>query len=113
MSDQTNINQPNDSQRENNQVNILVKLADISVSLATNAEVVNNMKGNISEIKSDIKDIKTRYINFEQHKVLCDSNVDHETRLRVIETNITRILTWGSAAVLAMAILEFVINKYL
>lgn len=37
---------------------------------------------------------------------------DHETRVRTLETNITRVLTWGTVGVLALNIIMFVIAKF-
>lgn len=38
---------------------------------------------------------------------------DHEDRIRINTGRITQILTWGSAALIALGILEFVINLLL
>lgn len=36
---------------------------------------------------------------------------DHEKRIRALEVTVTRIVTWGSAGVLALGIAEFLISK--
>lgn len=37
---------------------------------------------------------------------------DHETRIRSNEKNITKILTWGTAAISVLGIIEFLLNRY-
>jgi hypothetical protein len=109
MADQTN---NFDNSGVNNSGNIMKELSDIKTSLAVNTSETQNIKDTLAEVKADVKEMKKNYINQEQHKVLCDSNTDHETRIRGNETNITRIMTWGSALVVVIGILEFVINKF-
>ena len=38
---------------------------------------------------------------------------DHEARIRVLETNQTRILTWGTAALFALGVAEFLVSYWL
>lgn len=38
---------------------------------------------------------------------------DHETRLRVLESSVTKVITWGAAGVLILGIAEFIIGKFL
>ena len=93
--------------------NIMKELSDIKTSLAVNTSETQNIKETVNEVKKDIKEIKTSYITQEQHKILCDSANDHEIRIRSNEKNITQILTWGSAAIILVGILEFVIQTYI
>lgn len=106
MSDQIN-NTNSDSKG-----NVMKELSDIKSSLAVNTSETQNIKGSIAEIKSDIREIKTKFVNQEQHKVLTDCIADHELRLRADETSITRIMTWGSALILLIGIIEFIISKF-
>lgn len=39
-------------------------------------------------------------------------NDDHEVRIRVLEKGQTQILTWGSAAMVAMTIAQFVLGHF-
>ena len=91
---------------------ILKELSDIKASLAVNTNETQNIKLSISEIKTDVRDIKTNAVTQEQYKGLLEMLKDHEERLRVAETKLTRILTWGSAALLVLGILEFIINRF-
>lgn len=38
---------------------------------------------------------------------------DHEKRIRVLETSITKVMTWGTAGILLIGVIEFIINKFL
>ena len=73
-------------------------------------------------VRNDIKDIRDntagRLIRVEQEKldrsefnrIQAESLTvegDHETRLRLAEKQITRILTWGSAGLLLLGLIEF------
>ncbi len=110
MADLNNINQ---SEEKIGNSNVMKELSDIKSSLAVNTSETQNIKGSIVEIKADIREIKTKYVNFEQHKVLQDVTSDHEARLRVVEINLTRVMTYGTALILLLGVLEFIINKFL
>ncbi len=43
----------------------------------------------------------------EMRKDLSTQVADHEARIRSLEQNVTRILTWGSAAIVILGVLEF------
>ena len=58
--------------------------------------------------KLNMKDSYTELYKKDSDKV----HEDLEKRLRNVESVIVRIVTWGSAAMLALGILEFVINHY-
>lgn len=92
--------------------NIMRELSGIKSSLAVQTSETVNIKESIAEIKVDIKEIKTGYITADQHRTLTDCTEDHESRLRTVETNITRILTWGTAFVVLAGIVEFLIQKF-
>ena len=104
--EQTNINQPDSQGSQNNQGNILRELSDIKTSIGINTEATNNMKENISEIKVDLKEIKNNAVTQEQHLVLSKCIDDHENRIRLNDTSITRIMTWGAALLLLLGIIE-------
>jgi hypothetical protein len=70
----------------------------------------------VDQIQADVTTLKnqgTLYVTQADHKAVCEIQQDHESRLRKDETNITRILTWGSAGIVILAIVEFIINKFL
>lgn len=39
-------------------------------------------------------------------------NDDHEGRIRILEKGQTQILTWGSAGMVALTVVQFVISHY-
>jgi len=91
---------------------ILKELSDIKASLAVNTSETANIKITIGEIKADIREIKTKTVSQEQHKELADVVSDHEGRIRSNETNITRVLTFGTVCLIILGLLEFVLTKY-
>ena len=92
--------------------NIMRELSGIKSSLAVQTSETVNIKESIAEIKIDIKEIKSGYITMEQHRVLTDCTSDHENRLRSVENSITKILTWGSALVVGVGIIEYLIDRF-
>lgn len=81
----------------------------------------------MDELKTDIKELSdgttTRITNLENGKLnTCDSYPvlykvavekmfdDHENRIRINTIKITQIMTWGSAAIIAIGIAEFLLN---
>ena len=115
MSDQ--INNQNPENQGNNQGNILRELSDIKTSLATNTEATNNMKDNITEIKADIKDIKTKYITFEQHKELTEKTKDQGCDIEELksfrDTLNGKVWGIGMAAGAIMSILGIIVDYLL
>lgn len=66
-------------------------------------DLLITMHEQIRGLKDDIKEIKDG---------TSLTLADHETRLRKSENSITRIMTWGSAGVLLLGILEFIISNF-
>ena len=102
----------NNNMGNNNQGNIMKELSDIKESLATNTAETKNIKESLAEVKADVKEMRNNYITQQQHQELVVCKNDHEIRLRDTEKNVTRILTWGSALVVLIGIIEFILNKY-
>ncbi len=94
------------------EITILKELSDIKASLAVNTSETQNIKGTISEIKVDIRDIKTNAVTQDQFKTVVESHADHEKRIRVLEVNVTKILTWGTIGLALIGIIQFVLSKY-
>ena len=92
--------------------NIMRELSIIKSSLAVQTSETVNIKESIGEIKMDIKEIKSNYINQEQHKALMTDVSDHEERIRNNSENITKIKTWGSAMIVIIGIIEFILMKF-
>lgn len=87
------------------------------------------LKSRMEDIRNDIKDLKdntTKRIDVLESSKLdvkdCyatlykkdveQTNSDHETRIRLIETNITKILTYGSIGIVLLGVIEGVILKF-
>jgi hypothetical protein len=52
------------------------------------------------------------FVTQTEHNEVIKVTTDHETRIRIIETNVTRIVTWGTALVIFVGILEFLIRQF-
>jgi hypothetical protein len=81
----------NNNTNEGTNSNIMRELSGIKSSLAVQTAETVNIKGIIGEIKSDIKEIKTGYINQEQHKTLVDCIAEHNLKIASIETRASEL----------------------
>lgn len=61
----------------------------------------------VEDAKLDIKD-SYQFIYKKNVDAVCQ---DHENRIRGTETNVTRILTWGSALLVLLGVVQFFIAK--
>ena len=61
----------------------------------------------VEDAKLDIKD-SYQFIYKKNVDAVCQ---DHENRIRSTETNVTRILTWGSALLILLGVVQFFIAK--
>jgi len=86
---------------------ILKELSDIKSSLAVNTSETANIKNHITEIKTDIKDIKALYVTQSEYKSGRDLANDHETRLRTLESRVWKAI--GALAILQIVILPIVL----
>lgn len=110
------------------------KGADDHDSLTTLIGSVSTLNDRLTEkfdeLKLDIKDLKDgissrvtileneklniRYSYPVLYKVAVEKTLDdYESRIRINTGKITQIMTWGSAGVVALGILEFILNKLL
>jgi uncharacterized Ntn-hydrolase superfamily protein len=99
----------------------------ISSAAATALTVTKSANGNdhdllqrldqkVDQIQSDVSDLKkdkSVLVNQTEHSEVVKCVNDHETRIRYAEKSITKILTWGSVAVVLIGIIEFVLNLYI
>lgn len=95
----------------------LIKSTAETTAMALN---IQYMQRDISEIKQGQKENATKLeqalqeINLKDEQYIKKEQFnDHETRLRSAEVNITKILTWGSIAIVVLGIAEFMLNQYL
>lgn len=95
-----------------NQGNIMKELSDIKTSLAVNTETTSNIKESVNDVKGVVKEMQRNYITQDQHNVLVIGAKDHETRIRKVETGVTKILTWGSIGVFGLAIIDILLRIY-
>jgi hypothetical protein len=56
--------------------------------------------------------LDTRYTTVEEHAVVVGIQVDHEKRIRIVETAVTKILNWGVVAMITLGILETLFLRY-
>jgi hypothetical protein len=78
-------------------------------------DLLQRLDTKVDLIQSDITELKkqnTVYVNQTEHNEVVKIQVDHEQRIRNLETSNTRILTWGSMAIIAVGILETVLTIY-
>lgn len=73
---------------------------------------INTKLGQIQEDVTLLKNQDKQNVTQEQHQAVCTKADDHEVRIRSNETNITKIMTYGTAGVILLGIIEFVLNKY-
>lgn len=57
--------------------------------------------------------LDSKYTTIDEHKVVVGIQTDHETRIRNNEVSITKIMSYGSALIVFVGILEFLISKIL
>ena len=65
------------------------ELSDIKSNLAVNSSETINIKNSITEIKTDIREIKNNGVTQEQHKDLIKNLDEKEIRITVLESSKT------------------------
>lgn len=77
---------------------------------------IGRIKDDIKEIKDTLKGIGTTYatVGALNTHVTEDTRIlgDHETRVRSLEQQITRIMTWGSIALVGVTLIQIALNFY-
>lgn len=97
-------------------------IRDVANNDRNNATRINDLKADIKEIKdgttSRIEHLESDKLNTRDsysvlYKTAVDEiQVDHEKRIRAIETRITQIITVGSVLSFLLTIAMFVLNYY-
>jgi len=76
-------------------------------------DLLIELKVQMSGLKEDIKELGNK--TEAQVKVMSEGTVidlsDHEKRIRELEKSVTRILTYGSAIIIVLTLLEFLLTK--
>jgi hypothetical protein len=94
--------------------------ASTAVALATKTAettaIISNdiswMKKSLIGIENKLNEMDKAFVTSTQHAEVLRVQEDHENRIRSNETSITRILTWGSALILLLGIVEFLLNMF-
>lgn len=79
-----------------------------------------DMKTGFDEVKKSLESVNIKldhltdgYVTKMDFIELNKPIEDHEKRIRLLETATTKIITWGTAGVLALGIAEFLLSKFL
>ena len=78
-------------------------------------DLLQRLDTKVDLIQLDITELKKQnsgYVNQTEHNEVVKIEIDHEQRIRNLETSNTRILTWGSMAIVAVGILETLLTIY-
>ncbi len=76
---------------------------DADIAKMNDHDLIITIHEQIKNIRADIKDIKDG---------TSTQLADHETRIRRLEEKITTVLTWGTVALLAVGVVQFIVGKY-
>lgn len=90
-------------------VQLNTKMEDLKEDIA---ELKNGTSARIQQLEQEKVNTRDSYPVLYQPKVE-EHLADHEKRIRSNETNITRIMTWGLAGMLALGVVEFFVTKFL
>ena len=84
---------------------------DHNILTAFRAESIVEFR-NINETLKKIQENAIGYVTQGEHNEVVKIQVDHETRIRVVETAVTKVMQWGTIAIILLGIIEFAINKF-
>lgn len=74
------------------------------------ANNISYIQRDITEIKGTLKEITTTHVtvgDFNEHIKKNElTHGDHETRIRSIETSVTRMMTWGSVILIMSTLIQ-------
>lgn len=86
---------------------LAIKTAETTTAINTNIEW---MKKSLTGIEEKLNEMDKAFVTAAQHALVLAAIEDHEKRLRYVETNLTRVLTWGSIALIGLGVIEFLLN---
>ena len=90
-------------------IQLNTKMEDLKEDIA---ELKNGTSSRIQQLEAEKLNTRDSYPVLYK-KGVDDAILDHEKRIRLAEVNLTRITTWGVAAMIALSIAEFMINKFM
>lgn len=70
------------------------------------------IRQSIAKIEGTLSEMKSVYVSRSEYDEVKKIQEDHESRIRDNSTNITKVMTWGSALVVGASILQFIISSY-
>ncbi len=74
------------------------------------AELKNGTSSRIAQLEQEKVNTRDSYPVLYKPKVE-ECLADHETRIRSVETSVTRVMTYGSAGIILLGIIEFILQK--
>lgn len=83
-----------------------------SVSMAVMATDINYIKLSITKIEKSLLDMDGHYVRIEEFNDHLKDNAEFRVAIREMEIFKTQVKTWGAAAVIALGIAEFLINRF-
>jgi TolA-binding protein len=70
----------------------------------------------VDSIQLDVTDLKKQnniYVTQTEHSEVVKVQSDHETRIRTLETSVTKVMQWGTISIILLGIIEFLVQKFL
>ena len=85
-------------------------------AIGNDHDLLQRLDTKVDQIQSDVTDLKkdkNNSVDQKEHFEVVKCVNDHETRIRSNEKSITKIMTFGTIAVVLIGIIEFFINLYI
>ena len=93
----------------------IAPLAPVLQNYSGDHDLLTKLDTKVDQIQSDVLELRKDrniYVNQAEHNEIVKQCGDHEKRLRTLESSVTRILTWGSIAIVLVGILETILSVY-
>ena len=69
----------------------------------------------VDQIQFDVTELKKQnniYVTQTEHSEVVKIGSDHETRIRLLEVSVTKVMQWGVIALIILGIAEFLVQKF-
>lgn len=79
-------------------------------------DLLTKLDTKVDQIQSDVTDLKKQnayYVTQDMHNDVVKLQADHEARIRILETAVTRVMTYGAAGLIILGIAQFLIGKFI